>query len=174
MSSPYIGEIRMFGGNFAPVGWAFCNGATLAIAENDVLFNLIGTTYGGDGQNTFNLPNLCGRLPVHQGQGPGISQNYQIGEMAGVESVTLTVQQIPSHSHAMLASASPGYLASPTNGTPARHRDLKAFVDAGPGTTPMNAQTLGMVGGSQPHENMPPYLCVSFIISLYGIFPSQT
>src|SRR5688572_23216314 len=105
MGEPFVGEIRMFAGNFAPAGWAFCNGATLPIAENDTLFTLIGTTYGGDGQETFNLPDLQGRVPVHQGQGPGISQNYTIGEKAGVESVTLTVQQIPIHSHAMLASA---------------------------------------------------------------------
>lgn len=174
MSTPYIGEIRMFGGNFAPAGWAFCNGVTMAIAENDVLFNLIGTTYGGDGQETFNLPNLCGRIPIHQGQGPGISQNYIIGEVSGVESVTLTVQQIPAHNHNMLASASPGYLASPANGTPAKHRDYRAFADAGPGSASMNAQTLGVAGGNQPHENMPPYLCVSFILSLFGVFPTQT
>src|SRR5881394_307932 len=99
MSNPYIGEIRMFGGNFAPNGWAFCDGSLIAISENDALFNLIGTTYGGDGQNTFALPDLRGRIPVHQGQGPGISQNYTIGEVAGVENVTLTTQQIPSHNH---------------------------------------------------------------------------
>src|SRR6476620_11735329 len=100
MSNPYIGEIRMFGGNFAPVGWAFCDGSLISISENDALFNLIGTTYGGDGQSTFGLPDLRGRLPVHQGQGTGITQSYVIGELAGVETVTLTTQQIPSHNHA--------------------------------------------------------------------------
>jgi microcystin-dependent protein len=104
MSEPYVGEIRMFGGNFAPAGWAMCDGATLPISENEVLFQLIGTTYGGDGQETFQLPNLCSRVPIHQGQGPGISQYYVIGETGGVESVTLTSQQIPVHNHAVLAS----------------------------------------------------------------------
>ena len=104
MGEPFVGEIRMFGGSFAPAGWAFCNGATMPIAENEMLFTLIGTTYGGDGQETFNLPDLQGRVPIHQGQGPGISQNYVIGEKAGVESVTLTFQQIPVHTHPMMAS----------------------------------------------------------------------
>lgn len=174
MSSPYIGEIRMFGGNFAPNGWAFCNGATLPISENDALFTLIGTTYGGDGQETFNLPNLGGRIPVHMGQGPGISQNYTIGEMAGVESVTLTTQQIPIHSHALVASSTPGFLASPEGGTPARHRDHRAFANDNPAPPNLNAQSVAPAGGSQPHENMAPYLCVNFIISLFGIFPTQT
>ena len=105
MSQPYVGEIRMFGGSFAPAGWAFCNGQLMPISENDTLFNLIGTTYGGDGQETFGLPDLQGRIPIHAGQGPGISQNYQIGENAGTESVTLTTQQIPNHSHSWLATA---------------------------------------------------------------------
>src|ERR1700737_2649686 len=104
MSNPYVGEIRMFGGNFAPAGWAFCNGALIPISENDTLFNLIGTTYGGDGQSTFALPDLQGRLPIHAGQGPGISQNYIQGEKAGVETVTLTINQLPTHTHALMAS----------------------------------------------------------------------
>src|SRR4051812_36773636 len=108
MGNPYVGEIRLFAGSFAPAGWAFCQGQLMPISENDVLFNLIGTTYGGDGQETFGLPDLQGRAPVHMGQGPGISQNYQIGEKAGAEQVTLTVQQIPSHTHPLLAAASPG------------------------------------------------------------------
>ena len=174
MSTPYIGEIRMFGGNFAPQGWAFCSGATMPISENEALFNLIGTTYGGDGQATFNLPNLSGRIPIHAGQGPGISQNYQIGEQAGVESVTLTTQQLPSHNHVLLASSSPGNRASPAGAVPAKHRDHKAFVAAGPDPRQLNPQTLSPAGGSQPHENMPPYLCVSFVISLFGIFPTPS
>ena len=171
MANPYVGEIRMFGGNFAPAGWAFCNGQLLDIASNDVLFQLIGTTYGGDGQVTFGLPDLQGRIPVHQGQGPGLS-NYFIGEKAGVESVTLTTQQMPAHNHALLASSSPGYLASPANAVPAKHRDHKAFLSAAPGPGNLHAQSIGFSGGSQPHYNMPPYTCVSFIISLFGIFPS--
>ena len=164
----------MFGGSFAPAGWAFCNGALVPIIENETLFNLIGTTYGGDGQTTFQLPDLRGRIPIHMGQGPGISQSYQMGEQSGVETVTLTTQQIPIHSHALLASSSPGALASPANAVFARHRDHRAFVTTGPGSPNLNAQTLQSAGGSQPHENMPPYLCVSFIISLFGIFPSPT
>ena len=127
MAQPYVGEIRLFAGNFAPVGWAFCDGATLAIATNDVLFNLIGTTYGGDGQQTFNLPNLAGRVPVHQGQGPGL-QNYIIGQLAGVESVTLAVNQMPIHSHAFQAAGGTGHVSQPEGALLAAHRDDKAFL----------------------------------------------
>ena len=115
MSSPYVGEIRMFGGSFAPAGWAFCAGQLMPISENDTLFNLIGTTYGGDGQETFALPDLQGRIPIHAGQGPGISQNYQLGEKAGVESVTLTTQQIPIHTHALIGSSDIGIDPGPSN-----------------------------------------------------------
>src|SRR5947199_8822963 len=113
MAQPYVGEIRMFGGNFAPAGWMFCDGALLPISENEILFTLIGTTYGGDGQETFGLPDLQGRAPMHAGQGPGITQNYQLGEMAGVESVTLTTQQIPIHNHSLLASTDFGQSPQP-------------------------------------------------------------
>lgn len=171
MSQPYIGEIRMFGGSFAPAGWAFCNGQLLPISENDALFTLIGTTYGGDGQETFALPNLQSRVPMHRGQGPGLS-SYQIGEMGGVEEITLTTNQIPSHSHPPLASNtgssdSPGgfYWADSALGKP--------YAAAPPGVT-MNPQTNSPTGGSQPHENMIPFLCVTYIISLFGLFPSQT
>jgi microcystin-dependent protein len=175
MAQPFIGEIRMFGGNFPPNGWAMCNGAPMAISENDTLFTLIGTTYGGDGQETFNLPNLNGRLPMHQGQGPSISQNYQIGEAAGVEQVTLTTQQIPVHSHTPLAS-NQGPVNSPQGA-------LLGIPNGGPvGTNiygtdlplqPLAPSTLAGVGGSQPHENMQPYLAIGFIISLFGVFPTQ-
>ena len=171
MSDPYIGEIRMFGGNFAPAGWAFCHGQTLSIAENDVLFQLIGTTYGGDGQVTFNLPDLRGRIPVHMGTGTQ-GQTFQIGEMSGTEQVTLTVNQIPNHTHAVGASTSPGHIADPANAYVAADRDFAAYASGTP--TPMAADAVGFAGGSQPHDNMPPYLCVSFIISLFGIFPSPT
>jgi microcystin-dependent protein len=173
MGEPFVGEIRMFAGNFAPAGWAFCNGATLPIAENDTLFTLIGTTYGGDGQETFNLPDLQGRVPVHQGQGPGISQNYTIGEKAGVESVTLTVQQIPIHSHAMLASAANGQQPQPTNGFLAQTNPGFPYVAASQPVTALNAGSIGPIGGSQPHDNMAPYLTINFIISLFGVFPAQ-
>lgn len=168
MAQPYVGEIRMFAGNFAPIGWAFCQGQLLSISENEILFNLIGTTYGGDGQSTFAVPDLQGRIPIHQGNG------YVIGENGGVEEVTLTVSQIPNHNHVLRASAGTGYLASPVGALPAKHRDYKAFVNAGPAAQRMQAATLPPAGSSQPHENRPPFLCVTFIISLFGIFPSPT
>ncbi len=171
MGTPYVGEIRMFGGNFAPAGWAFCNGQLLAISENDTLFNLIGTTYGGDGQNTFGLPDLRGRVPVHMGQGPGLS-SYVIGENGGTESVTLTLSQIPSHSHPALAQSQPGTQSSPANGVWAAST-LNQYSTNNANAT-MNAQCLGLAGGSQPHDNMLPFQCVSFIISLYGIYPTPS
>ena len=173
--APYVGEIRMFAGNFAPNGWMFCEGQTLPISENEVLFQLIGTTYGGDGQSTFNLPNLASRVPVHMGTGPD-GATYQIGEMAGVESVTLTTQQIPNHTHAMLCSSGGGTTSTNPLNAVAAPSDLTQYSD----NTPPNAQ-LGTppfssdpTGGSQPHENLQPFLCINFIISLFGVFPSQT
>ena len=143
----------------------------MPIAENETLFNLIGTTYGGDGQETFALPDLRGRIPIHQGNNQGGS--YTVGQQAGAETTTLTVQQMPQHNHAVLASASPGFLASPAGSTFAAHRDHKAFTQGAPSSALAPTAMLA-AGGSQPHENMPPFLCVSFIISLFGIFPSQT
>jgi microcystin-dependent protein len=172
MSSPYVGEIRMFGGNFAPAGWAFCAGQLMPISENDTLFNLIGTTYGGDGQETFGLPDLQGRIPLHAGQGPGISQNYQLGEKAGVETVTLTTQQIPIHTHALIGSSDIGIDPSPSNDILASSSILVPYVGIQPDAN-MASNAIGPAGGSQPHDNMMPYLCVSFIISLFGIFPHQ-
>jgi microcystin-dependent protein len=172
MSSPYIGEIRMFGGSFAPAGWAFCSGQAMPISENDALFTLIGTTYGGDGQETFNLPDLQGRVPIHMGQGPGL-QSYQIGEAAGVESVTLTTQQIPAHNHAFVASTSPGTSNSPQDTVPASPPVAKLYRLTSP-ADPFPAGLLQPAGGNQPHDNLMPYLAISFIISLFGIFPTQT
>ena len=173
MAQPYVGEIRMFAGNFPPVGWMFCDGTPLPISENEVLFQLIGTTYGGDGESTFNLPNLQSRVPIHQGTGPdGVT--YQMGEQFGVESVTLTTQQIPVHNHALLGSSSPA-----TSGTPSNSRVLGTsaqvtyMIEADPEVT-LNNQAVSPVGGSQPHENCQPFLCINYIISLFGIFPSQT
>lgn len=162
----------MFGGTFAPAGWAFCNGALMPISENDALFTLIGTTYGGDGQETFGLPDLQGRMPIHAGQGPGISQTYQLGEKAGVESVTLTTQQIPIHTHALVGSSATATSQAPTGGVlaTAQSQVYFNFPDA-PAT--MAATSIGIAGGSQPHENMQPFLVISFIISLFGIFPTQ-
>jgi microcystin-dependent protein len=173
MSQPYIGEIRMFGGSFAPAGWAFCDGQLMPISENDALFNLIGTTYGGDGQETFGLPDLQGRIPMHSGQGPGISQNYQIGEKAGAESVTLSTQQIPIHNHGWLASNDPSNSLLPASNVVSTPLNITPYF-AGNASVPLNASSLQPVGGSQPHDNMMPFLCVTYIISLFGIYPSQT
>jgi microcystin-dependent protein len=172
MSQPYIGEIRMFGGSFAPAGWAFCNGQLMPISENDALFTLIGTTYGGDGQETFGIPDLQGRIPLHMGQGPGISQNYQIGEKAGTESVTLTTQQLPSHNHGWLASNDPSNSLLPASNVVSTPLNITPYFSGAAGTA-LNAQSLVPQGGSQPHENMMPFLCISYIISLFGIFPHQ-
>ena len=169
MSSPFVGEIRMFAGNFAPAGWAFCNGALMPISENDVLFNLIGTTYGGDGQETFALPDLQGRVPIHQGTGGG--STYQLGEMAGTETVTLTTNQIPQHNHLVLASTAVANDANPQNNVVAQ-ADVDMYLSDVTDVA-LNAASIGATGGSQPHENMAPYLAISFIISLFGVYPTQ-
>jgi len=171
MGTPFIGEIRMFGGNFAPAGWAFCAGQLMPISENDALFNLIGTTYGGDGQVTFALPDLQGRLPMHMGQGSGLS-NRTLAETGGVETVTLTTNQIPIHSHAPLAVAGSGNQATPQNGVWAGA--ATSIYTTNPPSLAMNATLGGITGGSQPHDNMMPYLTISFIISLFGVYPSPT
>jgi len=161
----------MFGGNFAPAGWALCQGSPLPIATNDVLFQLIGTTYGGDGETTFNLPNLASRVPIHMGTGPD-GTTYQIGESAGTEQETLTVQQIPIHNHVMTASTD-----VPTTSSPATNVTGQAATKiyrAGAPSVTLHPQSISPTGGSQPHENAQPFLCVNFIISLFGIFPSQT
>ncbi|HUP63459.1 MAG TPA: tail fiber protein [Thermoanaerobaculia bacterium] len=172
MAQPYVGEIRMFAGNFAPNGWMFCEGATLPISENEVLFQLIGTTYGGDGVSTFNLPNLASRIPIHMGTGPD-GTTYQIGEMAGTEQETLTTQQIPSHTHPFLVSLNPATQSSPLNNSLGEQGTINLFL-INPVSTPMNASSITPTGGSQPHENTQPFLCINFIISLFGVFPSQT
>ena len=166
MAQPYVGEIRMFAGNFAPAGWMFCEGQLLPISENETLFNLIGTTYGGDGQETFALPDLRGRLPIHVGNG------FIQAETGGVEEVTLTVQQIPIHNHPLLATAAGANSTSPNGNVLAK--PSKNMYRPGPGSNPMNPQTVGPAGGSQPHTNFQPYLCINFIISLFGIFPRQS
>ena len=172
MGEPYVGEIRMFGGNFAPAGWAFCDGSTLPISENDVLFTLIGTTYGGDGETTFNLPDLRGRVPIHQGQGQ--VQNYIIGEAGGVETVTLATQQIPVHNHPMVASSENGQQPQPTGANLAQTNPGFPYVAMSQPFVQLNAAAAALTGGSQPHENMAPSLVISFIISLYGVFPPQS
>ena len=172
MSDPYIGEIRMFAGNFAPLGWAFCDGQLMPISENDALFTLIGTTYGGDGQETFALPNLQSRIPIHQGQGPGLSGRI-LAETGGVEEVTLTTQQLPVHNHALLVSTASGTGTSPANSVLASGSNVSIYRPDVIPNQPMNAQSLSPIGGSQPHDNMHPFICINYIISLFGLFPQQ-
>jgi microcystin-dependent protein len=166
MSSPYIGEIRMFGGSFAPAGWAFCDGSLIAISENDALFTLIGTTYGGDGESTFALPNLAGRVPMHQGNG------FNIGETGGVEEVTLTTAQLPVHTHTFVATTATPNSTNPQGAIFAQ--PTATIFNTGTSAVGMNAAAVAPAGGNQPHSNLQPYQCVSYIISLFGIFPSQT
>jgi microcystin-dependent protein len=172
MAQPYVGEIRMFAGNFAPNGWMFCEGQQLPISENEVLFQLIGTTYGGDGQETFNLPNLASRVPIHMGTGPD-GTTYQIGEMAGTEQETLTVQQIPVHTHPMVASTQSALSNLVSNNVLAAPTAIDIYRGVA-GNVPLHPSAVSPQGGSQPHENTQPFLVINFIISLFGVFPSQT
>lgn len=167
MAQPYVGEIRIFAGNFPPSGWMFCEGQQLPISENETLFQLIGTTYGGDGQSTFNLPDLRGRIPVHQGPG------FILAQAAGVEEVTLTTQQIPVHNHAFIASTNNATTANAQTNILAQTPSYTPYIVSNPNTA-LNQVSISPDGGSQPHTNFQPYLCVDFIISLFGIFPSPT
>ena len=167
MAQPYVGEIRMFAGNFAPAGWMFCDGQLLPISENETLFQLIGTTYGGDGQSTFALPDLRGRVPIHSGNG------FVLAEQGGAEEVTLTVQQIPAHSHPLIGSSSTGSTSIPENGFLAKSTSNTPYTPFPPDRN-LRPNSISAAGGSQPHTNFQPYLCISFIISLFGIFPSPT
>ena len=170
MATPFIGTITMFGGNFAPRNYAFCDGSLQSIAQNSALFALIGTIYGGDGQNTFALPDLRGRAPIHQGNLAG-GGNYVIGQVLGTESVTLTASQMPAHTHTLGANTGPGTGAGPNGAVWARSTATQNYATAG--ATPMNAAAVTSSGGSQPHENMQPFLAINFIIALFGIFPSR-
>jgi microcystin-dependent protein len=165
MAQPYIGEIRMFAGNFAPAGWMFCEGQLLPISENETLFQLIGTTYGGDGESTFALPDLRGRIPIHQGNG------FILAETGGAEEITLTVNQIAAHSHPLLATTNVANQSSPLNNLLAQSTTADLYIEDTPNVN-LAPISIGAVGGSQPHTNFQPYLCVDFIISLFGIFPS--
>lgn len=170
MAQPYVGEIRMFAGNFAPAGWMFCEGYLLPISEYETLFQLIGTTYGGDGESTFALPDLRGRVPIHQGNG------FILAETGGAEEITLTVSQIPAHSHAFLATQNAASGTAPSaNAIPglAQASTITPYGTDNPQTS-LHPSAVSAVGGSQPHTNFQPYLCVNFIISLFGIFPSPT
>ena len=173
MADPFVAEIRIFGGNFAPIGWAFCDGQLLPISQNTALFSLLGTTYGGDGRTTFGLPDLRGRSPLHQGQGPGLTSR-QLGESAGVETVTLTQSQIPMHTHALAGDAA----AAATSLSPGAHllgKPASAKI-YGPATSmvPMSTAAIGPAGQNQAHDNRQPYLVLSFIIALQGIFPPRS
>jgi len=170
MAQPYVGEIRMFAGNFAPAGWMFCEGQLLPISENETLFQLIGTTYGGDGQSTFALPDLRGRIPIHQGNG------FILAETGGAEEITLTVNQIAAHSHPGLATVNAASSNAPGANTLLARGLVVTITPYGQDNpqTNLHPSSISAVGGSQPHTNFQPYLCVDFIISLFGIFPSPT
>jgi len=171
MSEPFVGEIRMFAGNFAPRGWAFCDGQLLAVSQNDALFSLLGTIYGGDGRTTFGLPDLRGRIPVHAGTGPGLTPR-QLGQKSGTESEMLTVNQLPPHTHNQQGTNADAISARPDDGLAARAQD----ITYGPFTSPvtMGADSVSNTGGSQSHSNIQPFLCIHFIIALVGIYPSRS
>jgi len=174
MSEPFIAEIRIFAGNFAPRGWAFCNGQLLPVSQNTALFSLIGATYGGDGRSTTALPNLQGRAPMHPGRGPGLTDR-RLGQRGGVEAVTLSEAQMPNHTHSMMAMSRPGDLADPINRSLARTRGGNVYqTNSTQNLTPMNDAALPASGGSQPHNNMQPFLTMNFIIALQGLYPSRS
>jgi microcystin-dependent protein len=170
MSDQFLGEIRMFGGNFAPLGWAFCNGQILSIEANTALFSLLGTYYGGDGTTTFALPNLQSRIPIHQGQGVGLS-SYVVGESGGTENVTLNTQQLPQHIHTASADSGSGSVSSPAATYWASSPNTKQYSPSTNAT--MSTSATSLTGGSQPHANIMPYLTISFIIATEGIYPSR-
>lgn len=172
MGTPYVGEVRLFAGNFAPLGWAICDGRLIPISENETLFNLIGTTYGGDGLSTFALPDLQGRVPLHMGQGPGLTPRV-IGQQGGVEQVALSAAQMPAHAHTPYGSSAAAQSALGPSGSVLAATTVKMY-GPGPATQPMAAGAIVPVGGSQPHGNMAPHVALNYIIALYGIFPSQT
>lgn len=174
MSEPFIGQIIMFAGNFAIQNYAQCDGQLLSIAQNTALFSILGTTYGGNGQTTFGLPNLRGRVPVHYGSGPGLS-SYSLGEMGGQEDVTLVSSQMPAHNHSWQVSSSPGNVISPAGAVAAGDASGQAYtyIQSAPNTAG-HAQAIGVSGGSQPHNNLQPYLAVNFQIALYGIYPPRS
>ena len=172
MSEPFVGEIRMFAGNFAPRGWAFCDGQLLAVSQNDALFSLLGTIYGGDGRTSFGLPDLRGRVPIHAGQGPGLSAQ-RLGAKSGAEKVTLNTNQLPSHSHPAKGTNVAGNSTEPAGRVPASSTTIDLYVSSAP-TVDFNATTVSGVGGSQSHGNLMPFICINFIVALFGIYPSRS
>ena len=174
MSDPFVGEIRMFAGNFAPRGWAFCDGQLLAISQNDALFSLFGTIYGGDGRTTFALPDMRGRLPVHEGNGSGLS-NYPIGARWGVETVALTASQAQDHAHAMQGSSGFGSDTTPAGNLPATGSGINLYNNSASATViGLSGAAVGVAGGNLAHSNLMPFLCVNFIVALFGIYPSRS
>ena len=171
-SEPFISEIFMAGMNFAPRGYASCDGQVLPIAQNTALFALLGTTFGGNGQTTFALPDLRGRLPMHQGTGPGLTPRT-IGEQSGQETVTLTSAQIPAHNHVLNAVSEAGDVSAPAGGYLANSGALDKEYKVTGTVVPMNGNAVGLTGGSQPHDNLPPFLVINFYIAIQGIFPSR-
>lgn len=171
MSEPFLGEIRMFAGTFAPRGWAFCDGQLLAVSQNDALFSLFGTIYGGDGRTTFGLPDMRGRIPIHAGTGPGLSQR-RLGAEGGVEDVALTVNQLPAHSHPIQAEAAASSNNEPAGNLTAESPSIDVYVESPP-TVNLSGESITNVGGSQSHTNLMPFLCVHFIVALVGIYPSR-
>lgn len=171
MADPFVAEIRIYPFNFAPTGWAFCDGQILPISQNTALFSLLGTMYGGNGKSTFALPNLQGSAPMHQGQGPGLSQRF-IGEQSGVENVTLIQTEIPAHNHNVMAANFPADANSPTNNAFSRSTNASVY---GVGGTPvtMSPNSIAPTGGDQPHNNMQPYLTLNFCIAMQGVFPPR-
>jgi microcystin-dependent protein len=168
MSQPYVGEVRLVGFNFAPAGWNYCDGSLQSISQYETLYNLIGTTYGGDGQQTFGLPNLLGRIPIHAGSNG--TNNYVIGQTGGVENVTLSLSQYPSHDHSLMASTNTGGSNNPSNQVV--NQGLTVYSTSAP-VNPMLPAMVGSSGGNQPHNNLQPYLALNWIISFYGVYPSQ-
>ncbi len=177
MSDPFVGEIKMFAGNFAPRGWAFCDGQLMAVSQNDALFSLLGTIYGGDGRTTFALPDMRSRIPIHAGSGPGLSPR-RLGSRGGQESVTLMQQELPSHNHSFDASTAEATLQVPHNNVVANvakdSGQSPKYLAAEAPTVALNSQSIGNAGGGQAHFNLQPTLCINYIISLFGIYPSRS
>lgn len=172
MSSPFVAEIRIFAGNFAPTGWALCDGQILPISQNTALFSLLGTTYGGDGKTTFALPDLQGRAPIHPGQGPGLSL-YSLGQQSGSQSVTLLLSEMPGHNHTAFPKSALGNSQTPGGQAWAGSNNAKQYVNTAPNVQ-MNPAALSITGGGLPHNNMQPYLTLTFIIALQGVFPPRS
>ena len=173
MSEPFVGEIKMFAGNFAPRSWAFCDGQLLAVSQNDALFSLLGTIYGGDGRTTFGLPDLRGRVPLHQGSGPGLSPR-SLGAKSGTENETVNTNQLPAHAHEMQGSSDFGADLSPAGNVPGTAAGANLYNTADTGLVAMDSDAAAATGGGQSHTNVMPFLCVHFIIALFGVYPSRT